>query len=117
MAALKEELRREILEDIGKGQWIDQSHPDAVLGRNKHIQACRRLMKEGSPDAHCHDGRWLIRATAMDAEIARENRDLRDRGKLDTEPPPPMPLAKTEPEDETGIYERSLLARVRGVAQ
>lgn len=122
MAALKEELRREILEELGQGQWIDQEH--SVLGRNKHVRACRRLIREDSPDVHCHDGRWLIRASALDREIQRENRRLLESGKLDEPAPvmapvPVLPLAKAlpeaEPEDETGIYARGWLDKMRGV--
>ena len=124
MAALKEELRRELLDELGQGQWIDQEH--SVLGRNKHIRACRRLIREDSPDVHCQDGRWLLRASALDREIQRANRLLLESGKLPENVPPPamtpvpaLPLAKTEPEsdaeDETGIYASGWLERMRGV--
>ena len=128
MAALKEEIRRELLEELGRGEWIDQNHPNAVLGRNKHVKACKRLMRAESPDAHYHDGKWLIRASAMDQEVQRANRRLVESGRLDTDPPPApvepldslpkMPLAKAlpeiEPEDETGIYALGWLERMRG---
>lgn len=118
-----EELRTRLLEELGQGQWIDQEH--SVLGRNKHIKACRRLIRENSPDVHCQDGRWLIRASALDREIQRANRLMVESGKLPESVPPPamapvpvMPLAKAlpehEPEDETGIYASGWLERMRG---
>lgn len=123
MAALKEELKAEVLADLGQGEWIDQNHSEA-LGRNRHAKACRRLIRELSPDATYHDGRWLIRRTALDAEIVRKNRRMVESGKLpETLPPPAMtpvpalPLAKTEapePEDETGIYAKGWLDKMRG---
>lgn len=122
MAALKEELRRELLEELGQGQWVDQEQ--SVLGRNKHVRACRRLIRGDSPDAHYHAGRWLLRASAVDAEVVRLNRRMVESGRLPETVPPPRPveppmmaLAKTapEPEDETGIYERGWLERMRGV--
>src|SRR3989304_5376117 len=105
-----EELRAKLLDELGQGQWIDQEH--SVLGRNKHIRACRRLIREDSPDVHCQDGRGLLRL-------------LRESGKPPEPVPPPamtpvpaMPLAKAEPEsdveDETGIYASGWLERMRG---
>jgi hypothetical protein len=116
-----EELRVKLLDELGQGQWIDQEH--SVLGRNKHIRACRRLVTESSPDVHCQDGKWLMRASALDREIQRANRLMLESGKLPESVPPPMepvaalPLAKTEPEeseDETGIYASGWLDRMRG---
>jgi hypothetical protein len=122
LAALKAELLREVLDELGQGQWIDQEQ--SVLGRNKHVRACRRLIREGSPDVHCHDGKWLLRASALDQEIVRANRLMVESGKLPESTPPPamapvpvMPLAKAEPEeseDETGIYASGWLDRMRG---
>jgi hypothetical protein len=130
MVALKEELKRELLEELGRCQWLDQEH--SVLGRNKHVRACRRLIREGSPDVIYDDGKWLLRASALDAEIVRANRSMVERGKLpESEPPaalvepvrptpklPPMTLAKAlpehEPEDDTGIYASGWLDRMRG---
>lgn len=116
-AALKEELREEIKAELGQGQWLDQEH--SVLGRNKHVKACKRLIRRGSSDAYydATDGRWLIRASAVDTEISRANMRMVESGKLpETMPPPAMPLAKAMPreEDETGIYEREWLSRLGG---
>lgn len=122
MAALKEELKTEVLQALGAGQWIDQEH--SVLGRNRHVKACKRLIRRSSPHAYydASAGRWLIRAAEVDREIVRANKALAER-LPETVPPParvePLPaLAKThppevEPEAETGIYERALL-RLRG---
>ena len=119
-----EELRAKLLDELGQGQWIDQEH--SVLGRNKHIRACRRLIREDSPDVIYDDGKWLMRASALDAEIVRANRLMVESGKLPESAPPPamtpvpaMPLVKAEPEsdaeDETGIYASGWLERMRGV--
>lgn len=125
MAALKEELRREILEQVGQGQWLDQTQ--SVLMRNRHVRACKRLIRENSPDAYydASGGRWLLRASAVDREVVRANRQMVASGRLpESVPPPahaPVPmLAKTEPpeiepEDETGVWERALLERARGI--
>lgn len=125
MAALKEELKAEVLHELGQGQWLDQEH--SVLGRNRHVKACKRLIRKGSEHAYydASDGRWLIRASQVDREIAKANRALAE--KLPETVPPPAPAAVTplpslvktrapileEPEDETGIYERAL-SRLRG---
>jgi hypothetical protein len=123
MQALKEELKAEVLHELGKGQWLDQEH--SVLGRNRHVKACKRLIRKASADAYydASEGRWFIRASQVDREIAKANRALAE--KLPETVPPPAPiqplpaLAKAhppevEPEDETGIYERAL-SRLRGV--
>lgn len=120
MAALKEELKRELLEELAQGQWLDQGQ--SVLGRNIHVLACRRLISRDSPDAYydATDGRWLLRGCAVDREIQRRNRM---RAATFTEPaakpeaitPPPLLLAKAGPvsaDDTTGVYERALLERV-----
>jgi hypothetical protein len=125
MAALKEELKAEVLHELGQGQWLDQEH--SVLGRNRHVKACKRLIRKSSPHAYydSSEGRWLIRAAALDREIVRANRVLAERLPETVPPPPrlePLPsLVKTrapseepaEPDDETGIYERAL-QRLRG---
>ncbi len=124
-AALKEELREELKADLGQGQWLDQEH--SVIGRNRHIKACKRLIRKGSSSAYYDSttGRWLIRASALDLEITRANRAMVESGKLpETVPPPPMtamppvkaaPLSEfPEPEDETGIYEREWLSKLAG---
>lgn len=123
-----DEMKQQLLEELGGGQWLDQD--SSILGRNKHVKACKRLIRKASPDAHydASEGRWLMRASAVDAEIVRLNRKLVESGKLpETVPPPamtpvePRPLVKTEPpeaEDETGIYDRGVysawLERMRG---
>ncbi len=122
IAELKAELKAELLEEMGAGEWVDQDH--TVLGRNKHIKACKRLMRAGTADAHFDrkDKRWLIRRTAYDREIAKSNRALAKTGVLDSVPPPAlaplMPPVKAEPaspdvEDETGVYYLELLSKVR----
>jgi hypothetical protein len=126
MAALKEELKQELREELGQGQWLDQEH--SVLGRNRHVAACKRLIRHDSTDAYYDgtDGRWMLRARAVDNEILRRNRELAER-LPQSEPPPaiapamtPMPPVKAteaeheEPQDETGIYQREWLERLRG---
>lgn len=124
MAAMKEEIRRELLDELGQGQWLDQDQ--SVLMRNKHVRACKRLIRENSPDAYYDGsgGRWLIRASAVDREIVRQNRMMVESGRLPGSVPPPamepvpaMPIVKAEerePEDDTGIYERQWLDKLRG---
>lgn len=127
MRKLKEELKEEVLEELGQGQWIDQAH--SVLGPNIHVRACRRLIRRNSTEAYYSSstGQWLMRASAVDAEIARRNEELARRLPK-TEPPPPMPLAKTEPpvsspapagseEDGSDVYEREYLMKLRGGAR
>lgn len=116
MAALKEELKRELREELGAGVWIDQEQ--SVLGRNRHVAACKRLIRRDSPDAYYDgtEGRWLLRASALDQEITRRNHELAER--LPKTEPPPALVKTTPPEgddDGTGIYERALdrLRRVR----
>ena len=120
IAALKDELRREILEELGQGQWLDQEQ--SVLGRNRHVAACKRLIRRDSTDAYYDgtEGRWLLRATAVDAEVQRRNRELA-RHLPPTIPPPamapvmpaPVKARELEPEaeDETGVFERRLLEK------
>lgn len=124
IAALKAELREELLEDLAAGKWLDQEQ--SVLGRNTHIKACKRLIRKASPHAYydASDGRWLIRASAVDQEIVRRNRALVEAGKIpETIPPPPAPSvvkATLRPEeladleDETAIYTREWLRKLGG---
>ena len=116
---LRRALARDICEELGRGEWSDQEH--SPLGRNRHVRACRRLIRQGSVDALYTDGRWLLRCPAVDREIARLNQDQSTRIPP-SEPPaalvamPPVKGAPVpvEAEDDTGVYERALLERVRG---
>jgi len=120
LAALKEELRCELLNEFARGEWLDQNQ--SVLGRNIHVRACQRLIRRDSADAYyeSNTGRWLLRVTAVDKEIRRRNRMHAE--KLPAQPPvepvpvEPMPLAKTEaePEDETGIYAKGWYEKLTG---
>jgi hypothetical protein len=124
MAALKDELRAELILEMRKGLWFDQGPgPQAsILGRNRHVQACQRLIRKDSPDAYydASTGQWWLRQGAVDREILRLNR--KQAQKLPEKAAPmapvvaePLPLAKAEPSDfegETGVYERALLQRV-----
>jgi hypothetical protein len=119
MAELKRELKEELMAELGQGQWIDQDHS---IGRNRHVKACKRLIRKGSSDAYydATTGRWLIRASALDKEISRQNRVMVDSGKLpETLPPPAMPPVKAlpraeTPDDETGVFEREWFERLAG---
>lgn len=100
---------------MGQGQWVNQEQ--SVIGPVRHIRCCRRLVREGSPDAHYNASTkvWWLRRDALDREIARLNQRAAER--LDAEPTPaPAPVAKArapelDPEDDTGIYERDLLRK------
>ncbi len=130
MAALVRELKDELRRELSQGQWLNQEQ--SVLGRNRHVAACKRLIRRDSTDAYYDGtmGHWLLRSSAVDAEVQRRNRELA-RNLPPSEPPPAMapvlaaprkPLPglaqartpESDPEDETGIYERSLLERFGG---
>lgn len=130
MRKLKEELKQEVVEELGAGQWVDQAH--SVLGPNIHIRACKRLIRRQSTDAYYSPatGQWKMRASAVDEEIRRRNSEHAERLPK-TEPPPPVPapLAKAEApvstvpletddeDDGSAIYEREYLAKLRGGAR
>ncbi len=121
MAALVRELKEELRRELSQGQWLNQEQ--SVLGRNRHVAACKRLILQDSADAYYDNtlGHWLLRSSAVDAEVQRRNRELA-RNLPPSEAPPAMPAPvkarelspEREPEDETGIYERSLLERFGG---
>jgi hypothetical protein len=107
MAALKEELRVELLAAVQAGQWVDGEH--SVLSRNKHIALCKRLIREDhEPPRAYYDAAtkvWWARVGAVDAEVTRLNRlrsvQLREPAKAPALPRP-------APEDD---YEREMRAR------
>lgn len=115
LCELRRALARDIVEELRHGEWIDQSI--SVLGRNRHVRLAKRLIRACSVDALCSDdGRWMVRSGAVDAEIARLNRDEPPAALNRTPMPPPLPapgLARAEPDDDTGIFERDLYERVR----
>lgn len=108
IAALKEELREELLEAVRAGQWVDTEH--SVLSRNKHIGLCKRLIREDHalPQAYYDAATkvWWARAGAVDAEVTRLNRlravKLPEPAKAPATPRPP------QVEDE---YEREMRVR------
>ncbi len=112
----RELLIKDIRAELLSCEWLDQGI--SILGRNRHVKLARRLIGEGSADAlYTDDGKWMVRREAVSREIARLNRDEPPACATLTPLPPKMPplaKAEAEPEDETGIYERSLLERVRG---
>lgn len=116
---IRADILRDLTKELGQGQWYDQGPgPRAsVLGRNRHVQACQRLIRKDSPDAYrdVSTGQWWLRACAVDREIRRINRVTAEKLPMEPVPNEPMPLAKTEGhefDDETGVYRRALLERV-----
>lgn len=112
----EQEFREKLLSEIKAGEWLDQTQ--SVLGRNKHVRACQRLIRRDSADAYYDASakRWLLRACAVDKEIRRINRAVAEQ----LPPPAPAPVKapahpwhEVAPEDETGVYEREWLEKLR----
>ena len=108
----RELLIRDIKAELLACEWLDQGI--SILGRNRHVKLARRLIEQGSSDAlYTDDGKWMVRRNAVDREISRLNTE-EPRACATLTPPKMPPLAKAEPEDETGVFERSLFERLRG---